>query len=134
LPQATLGNILHWASLSILGADTPHYDLKIWHGFNLPLLMSIIAILGGLLLIHFLRRKRHLHVRRTPFIYHFDDRHTFEALLDTIVSICPSVLGWLYSPRLQPQLVLIVLCTLAVATLPLWKGKWLLIEVTSKPS
>src|SRR5690625_4367109 len=134
LPQATLGNVLHWATLSILGAQTPHYDLKIWHGFNLPLLMSVIAIIGGLLLIYYLRHKRRLHVRRTPFIYHFDGRHTFERLLDTIDSVSTTTLGWLYSSRLQPQLVLIVLCTLAVAAMALWQGSWLVVEVATPPN
>src|SRR5690606_29219526 len=35
------------------------------------------------------------------------------------------ILDWTRSPRLQPQIFLIVLLTLAVATLPLLKGPWM---------
>src|SRR5690606_39866804 len=36
LPKYTLGPLLESATFAILGSETPHYDLKIWHGFNLP--------------------------------------------------------------------------------------------------
>src|SRR3546814_11369926 len=29
------------------GGRTPTYSLAIWHGFSLPLLMSVIALVGG---------------------------------------------------------------------------------------
>ena len=35
---------------SVLGPETPAYSLALWHGFNLPLLMSVIALLGGIIL------------------------------------------------------------------------------------
>jgi multicomponent K+:H+ antiporter subunit A len=34
----------------------PAYSLAIWHGFNLPLLMSVIALAGGVLLYLLLQR------------------------------------------------------------------------------
>src|SRR5690606_3609108 len=50
LPNFTLGPILQIAAQSILGgANTPSYDLRIWHGFNLPLAMSFLALVGGVL-------------------------------------------------------------------------------------
>src|SRR5690606_20093425 len=43
LPSFTVGPFLHNATLSILGDTTPEYDLRVWHGFNLPLAMSFLA-------------------------------------------------------------------------------------------
>ncbi|MBX8828601.1 hypothetical protein, partial [Ochrobactrum sp. SFR4] len=47
VPTLIVGPFLHAAVLSVLGSETPQYSLAIWHGFNVPLLMSVIALLGG---------------------------------------------------------------------------------------
>ncbi len=36
----------------MLGGPPPEYKLAIWHGFNLPLAMSVIALIGGLAYYH----------------------------------------------------------------------------------
>jgi len=46
-PGPTAGRILASASAAVLGANVPEYHLHIWHGFNLPLLMSLFALAGG---------------------------------------------------------------------------------------
>ena len=40
------------AVASVLGDRTPAYDLAVWHGFNLPLLMSFVALGGGIASLH----------------------------------------------------------------------------------
>src|SRR3546814_10271015 len=55
LPSFTLGPFLQNATVAILGAETPAYDLRIWHGFNLPLAMSFLALIGGIGLLWLLR-------------------------------------------------------------------------------
>lgn len=47
LPAITIGPVLAVAVRSVLGEDVPYYSLALWHGFNLPLLMSAIALIGG---------------------------------------------------------------------------------------
>lgn len=46
-PEQTVGALLAAASTSVLGGYLPEYKLYIWHGFNLPLLMSAVALAGG---------------------------------------------------------------------------------------
>ncbi len=46
-PNYTIGPFLNVAVESVLGARTPRFDLAIWHGFNVPLLMSVLALAGG---------------------------------------------------------------------------------------
>jgi multicomponent K+:H+ antiporter subunit A len=46
-PEYTVGDVLARASRVVLGGHLPNYHLHIWHGFNLPLLMSFLALLGG---------------------------------------------------------------------------------------
>lgn len=35
---------------SVLGEATPHIEIHLWHGFNLPLVMSLIAVAAGVVL------------------------------------------------------------------------------------
>lgn len=125
LPSLTLGPTLHAAAFSILGSSSPRYDLAIWHGFNVPLAMSFTALTGGVLLIHLLRRQHRTRPGHAPLIDRLDGRHFFEYLIDSVDTTASQLLDWVYSPRLQPQIALIVIATFIVATLPLLQGQWL---------
>ncbi|WP_404440553.1 monovalent cation/H+ antiporter subunit A [Stutzerimonas chloritidismutans] len=50
LPAYTVAPLLAAAVAGSLGGDVPEYSLAIWHGFNLPLAMSFVALGGGLLI------------------------------------------------------------------------------------
>lgn len=52
LPGYTIAPFLKAAGLAVLGENMPDYRIAIWHGFNYPLLMSCIALAGGLLLYY----------------------------------------------------------------------------------
>ncbi len=125
LPSFTVGPFLASAVQSILGPDTPTYDLRVWHGFNLPLAMSFLALLGGMLLLWLLRRWHRAQPGRAPFIYRLDGRRSFEALLEGLDTLASFLLDWVRSPRLQPQLLLVVVVSFGVAMLPLMPGGWM---------
>ena len=46
-PAYTVAPLLAVAATSVVGGPLPPYSLAIWHGFNLPLLMSVTALAGG---------------------------------------------------------------------------------------
>jgi multicomponent K+:H+ antiporter subunit A len=54
-PQYIVGDLLAVASSAALGGPLPEYSLSIWHGVNLPLMMSVMALTLGILL--YLNRK-----------------------------------------------------------------------------
>ena len=58
-PAITVDPLLRAAAGAVLQGPLPEFSLSLWHGFNLPLLMSIVALAGGTL-VYFTRR------------YHFD--------------------------------------------------------------
>jgi len=66
LPQFSVGVILAAAAGAVLPAGVPEFKLAVWHGFNLPLAMSIAAF--GLGLLHYWRRHHlfELHERYAP--------------------------------------------------------------------
>ncbi|MFT4725311.1 MAG: multicomponent K+:H+ antiporter subunit A [Colwellia sp.] len=47
-PNFIIDDILKAASFAVLGGYVPEFKVALWHGFNLPLLMSAIAVIGGL--------------------------------------------------------------------------------------
>ena len=42
----------------MVGCDLPEYSLAIWHGVNMPLVMSLVALAGGIVLYALLRWQR----------------------------------------------------------------------------
>ena len=61
-PEYTVAPLLAIAvSATTGGAPLPPYSLAIWHGLNLPLAMSAIALAGGLFAYYFLQRVYNLH-------------------------------------------------------------------------
>jgi len=121
VPAYTIGPILHVAVFSILGPATPDYSLAIWHGLNWPLLMSSLALLGGLVLYLLLRRYLQSERGEPNWVMQLNGRRFFDRALVTLswrwASTAERILG---TRRLQPQLVLVVLVSAAAALLALW--------------
>ena len=66
LPAVTLGPLVQVAATAVLGTVPPEYHLALWHGFNLPLLMSGVALVGGTLMYLALMRDFKLHLHHPP--------------------------------------------------------------------
>ncbi|MDO9165809.1 MAG: monovalent cation/H+ antiporter subunit A [Rhodoferax sp.] len=60
-PALTLGPLVLVASTAMLGKAPPEFHLAIWHGANLPLLLSLLALGGGVGLYFALARGGRLH-------------------------------------------------------------------------
>jgi multicomponent K+:H+ antiporter subunit A len=126
LPAATIGPFLDVAVRSVLGPATPDYSLAVWHGFNAPLLMSLLALAGGIGLYWLLRRRLDAGIEGAPLIERFDGRRIFD---DVMV-----FLSWRFArrlerllgtARLQMQLRLLICGAFAAATVAVWPtGLW----------
>tara|TARA_R110000850_G_scaffold81506_17_gene175152 strand:+ start:263 stop:3055 length:2793 start_codon:yes stop_codon:yes gene_type:complete len=46
-PAFTVAGLLAVAASATVGGELPYYSLAIWHGLNLPLIMSVVALVGG---------------------------------------------------------------------------------------
>jgi multicomponent K+:H+ antiporter subunit A len=49
-PAWAVGDLLATAAQSALQSPLPDYDLKVWHGFNQPFVMSLLALAGGIII------------------------------------------------------------------------------------
>ncbi|MGE8356898.1 MAG: hydrogen gas-evolving membrane-bound hydrogenase subunit E, partial [Microvirgula sp.] len=117
LPGLTVGPFLDNAAQAILGVDKPAYSLAIWHGFNLPLLMSLVALIGGVLLYLWLQWRQ---ASGGILIYRFDGKRAFEFVMATSMSAADHLMRYVSSRRLQVQLLLLVCAAFAAALIPLW--------------
>ncbi|WP_029074726.1 monovalent cation/H+ antiporter subunit A [Kaistia adipata] len=121
IPGLTIGPFLHTAVVSVLGAATPEYSLSVWHGFNLPLLMSLGAFVAGV--IFFLCLKNYLATSEEgpPYLRKVNGQRIFERIMVAISWRWARLLeGYLGTRRLQPQLRLVVVVALIAATWPIW--------------
>ena len=49
VPALAVGPILNAAARPVVGGTLPEFSLAVWHGFTTPLMMSLVALAGGLL-------------------------------------------------------------------------------------
>src|SRR5690625_5125648 len=121
LPAATVGPFLHNAVESILGSTTPNYSLALWHGFTTPLLMSVIAFLGGMGLYLLLQNRLRTGIEFPPLIPKLDGRRMFEVTMVFLSWRLSRFLeGILSTRRLQPQLRLVVCAAVAAGGLAVY--------------
>jgi multicomponent K+:H+ antiporter subunit A len=118
-PAVTIGPLLDVAVRSVLGSATPAYSLAVWHGANLPLLMSVVALGGGALLYYVLRGYLARGTDETPLLPPIDGRRIFDHLLVTVSwRFARALESRVGTRRLQPQLRLIVALALVAAAWP----------------
>jgi len=121
-PTHTVGPLLHVAAGAVLGAALPVYSLAVWHGFTLPLLMSVLALGGGFAMFAALRSYFARGIEGEPLVPPIDGRRVFDAVLVALswrwARALVRVLG---TQRLQPQLRLIVLLAVAAGLWPAYR-------------
>jgi multicomponent K+:H+ antiporter subunit A len=120
LPAVTIGPLLATAVRAVLGPVVPSYSLRLWHGFTPELLMSFVAVAGGVATYVLLRS--YLRVSEgPPLLRHIQGQRIFERLLVTVswrfARRLESIFG---TRRLQPQLRILVCAALAVGLAPMY--------------
>ncbi|MBN8502872.1 MAG: monovalent cation/H+ antiporter subunit A [Burkholderiales bacterium] len=118
-PGPVVGPLLAVAAQAALGAPLPDYHLAIWHGFNLPLLMSGIAVAGGVALYAYLHSHVKVHrLHKVPGWIAQGGKDVFQALLAGGVGLAGALTARLESGSLQRYLLLLVLAALAAGAWP----------------
>ena len=115
VPAYTVAPLLAVAASATLGGPLPEYSLSIWHGFNLPLLMSVIALIGGILVYTF----RQPLFRWYAGLPQLDAKLVFENAVQGVVAAARWCTQLLENGSLQRYLALMLLASLAVVTVAL---------------
>jgi multicomponent K+:H+ antiporter subunit A len=124
LPAYTVAPLLAVAAQASLGGELPAYDLAIWHGFNLPLAMSCVALVGGIL-IYIGRKPLFRWYESLPQV---DAKEVFEQQVQRVVALAGWITSRLENGSLQRYLALLlgsalVLVGVALAPLPQLTGE-----------
>jgi len=120
-PNWSIGLVLSGAVKAVLGSDTPHYSLAVWHGLNAPLIMSLIAFIGGGLL-YILARRYFMRQDGPPLFRRLQGQRVFERLLVTISwNWARRLESFLGTRRLQTQMRLMVLAPIIAIFLLIWQ-------------
>jgi multicomponent K+:H+ antiporter subunit A len=115
VPGLVVAQLLNAASSASLLGPVPYYSLAIWHGFNLPLMMSFVAMAGGFFVYY---------NRRTLFHFQMqfpepDSKVVFERWVQRAIKACRFGHAYIENGSLQRYIFLLLLATLAVTVTPL---------------
>ncbi len=117
LPAITIGPVLRMSAKSVLGDQMPEFSLAIWHGFNAPLLMSLMALVGGAFAYKKFGARLNA-VEESPVIGRLKARRTFEAVLAAVVDAARVLHRVTGTAKLQTQLRLLIATALCMALTP----------------
>lgn len=121
-PAWAIGDFLNAAALPVVGGNLPEFSLAIWHGINTPLIMSIIALIGGIFIhciLSFLRKKELLK-SDIPLLSPFNGKATFETVLAWCSWISRHTRNAFNTQQLQWQMLWLVIIAITAGLLPLW--------------
>ncbi len=112
-PAWSIGPMLAAAARPVVGGVLPEYSLAVWHGWTTPLLMSVVALVGGIAVYRlFASRFKQRRSHTAPWT--LDGQRWFVTGVALVTALARRLLRRLYTPRLQPQLLsMIVIAGLA---------------------
>ncbi len=114
-PGWVIAEILNSAATSLLQSDTPYYSLAIWHGFNFPLLMSFIALLGGIV-VYATRKQLFEFQGQFP---ERDAKAIFDQSIKRLVDAATRIYSTLENGSLQRYTMLFILSVALFTTIPM---------------
>ena len=115
LPGTIIGPVLALAAGPVVGGPLPEYSLAVWHGVNLPLLMSVLALAVGATFYFILQRLFKLHDR-----VHLPrgGREIFDYSVAAVIRTSRLVTAALVNGSLQRSIALIVAAALLLGAVP----------------
>jgi len=116
-PAYLVGDLLHAAAFSVLANDVPMHSLSIWHGFNIPLFMSFLAMVGGITIYY---NRRHLFEFQAQF-NEPDAKYIFEGAVQSLIKFTQRIMATLENGSLQRYVFLMLLFTLVMSAYPLFE-------------
>ncbi|WP_445156869.1 monovalent cation/H+ antiporter subunit A [Halomonas sp. E14] len=110
-PMTLAAPLVHAASLAVQGDTTPLFTLALWHGINLPLIMSLAAVAGGVAVL-----SQHRRFARIASLFPARNASLlFEAIMLRVIKATLWLTLRLENGSLQRYQALLILCALIMA-------------------
>jgi multicomponent K+:H+ antiporter subunit A len=119
-PNITVAPFLALASTDMLGGSLPDYNLAIWHGFNAPFMMSLIALIGGIALYSQRQRLFDLHER---MFFGIEAHLLFQRNVERIIDGARVITETMENGSLQRYAALLLLAAGVAIALPVGTGE-----------
>jgi multicomponent K+:H+ antiporter subunit A len=114
-PAFFAGPLVHAGAGAILGTDMPAYHMAVWHGFNMALVLSMVALAGGA--VFYLQRQRLFDVHTWCSRY-LDGKTLFESLIFRLIQAGDRAIRFLENGSLQRYLFVLISATLVLGAVP----------------
>lgn len=118
-PAGLAGPLVNGAAAGILGPDMPEYTIAIWHGFNMALGLSALALAGGA--VFYWQRSR-LFDSHTWCTRHLDGKTLFQSLVSGMIQVCTRLSKGLENGSFQRYMTLLIASALVLGAVPLLSG------------
>ncbi|MFB4204219.1 Na(+)/H(+) antiporter subunit A [wastewater metagenome] len=105
VPSLVISTVLTAAAGGVLLQAPEPFSLALWHGFNIPLVMSVIALAGAVALYYRRDAAERWHERTFPA---FTGKGCFESLLAGAIAASRRLTAWLDDGSVQRNVVLVV--------------------------
>ncbi|OIM98195.1 monovalent cation/H+ antiporter subunit A [Idiomarina sp. MD25a] len=109
IPMLSVSGILNQAVSSVVLAPTD-VKLSLWHGFNLPLLMSAVAIVGGIVIYS---QRDQLFTFNRQFEGQ-DAKHNFERIVQTVCDSANRLFAYIDTGSLQRYMALVLIAVIVL--------------------
>jgi multicomponent K+:H+ antiporter subunit A len=117
-PASSIGPSLAAAARPVVGGALPGYSLAVWHGFGPPLLMSLVAIAGGVVGYLWLRKQhRRGRFHDAPLVERLNGRRVFESALIGLTRLSRRAIRLAGTDRLQSQMFAVIAVAILLALL-----------------
>ena len=121
LPGLTLEPMVRTATTAMLGRAAPDFHLAIWHGFNLPLLLSMLALAAGATLYLALARGRRLHgLQSEAWFGRLTGQGLFHGAVDGLFGLAGRITARLETGSLQRYVAWMLAACVLLAAAPLF--------------
>lgn len=120
LPSLTLEPMVRLATAAMLGKPAPDFHLALWHGWNLPLLLSALALaLGAALYLRLARGGRLHRIESERWFGPLTGLHLYTRCIDRLFGAAGRLTTLLENASLQRYLAWMLAATLVVGAAPL---------------
>lgn len=120
-PAQSVAPLLAAAAQPVVGGVLPEYSLAVWHGWNAPMIMSLVAMAGGTVLYLLLRKPfKQDRFIGPPLVQRLNGKRFFEWSMVILTRWARRFEGRTSTRRLQPQLFLIVVAALIGGFIPMY--------------
>jgi multicomponent K+:H+ antiporter subunit A len=118
-PTFTVAPFLALASAAVLNGPLPAYNLAVWHGFNAPFIMSLVAMCGGILLYS---RRHDLFALHDRLFLGIEAHRLYQRMVDRLIAGAERATEAIDCGSLQRSVALLLLAAALAVLLPLASG------------